>query len=64
MVPMIWSIVYRVPISFYRSRMEIHTGSTEMIIALQLAFDLWILFVVSSTVAEALHFETWKGPPH
>ena len=44
--------------------MEIHTGSTEMIIALQLAFDLWILFVVSSTVAEALHFETWKGPPH
>ena len=29
--------------------------------ALQVAFDLWILFVVSSTVAEALQFETWKG---
>jgi len=76
-VPMIWSIVYRIPIAFYRSRMEIHTGSRTqisidlvqqggcslalIIIALQLTFDLWILFVVSSTVAEALHFETWKG---
>jgi len=77
LVPLIWSVVYRIPVGLYRSRLKIHTGSPVQIsidflqhggcglalavLALQFAFDIWVLFVASSTVAEALRFESWKG---
>jgi hypothetical protein len=77
LVPLIWSVVYRIPVGFYRSKPRVHTGSPVQIsidflqhggcglalavLALQLAFDIWVLFVASSTVAEALRFESWKG---
>lgn len=77
LVPLIWSVTYRVPIGLYRSRLRIHSTaplqvsidylqnggcSLALIVgALQITFDLWVLFVMSSTVAEAERFETWRG---
>jgi hypothetical protein len=76
LVPVIWSVVYRIPVWFYLSRLEINTRNPMqlsldllqqggcslalIVLALQFAFDIWILFVASSNVAEALGFETWK----
>ena len=76
-VPVIWSILYRIPIGLYRSRIKIHgTNSWQVLVdvvqqggvtlafvylALQLVVDIWVVFLASSNVAEALKFETWRG---
>lgn len=77
LVPMIWSIVYRIPSAIYRSRLQISStnpwqitvdvlqqGAVSValiIIAIKLVFDIWVVWLASVNVAEALRFETWKG---
>lgn len=77
LVPMIWSIIFRIPFSIYRSRITI-TGTSAwqitldllqqgtlsvaiVVIAVKLAFDLWVFCLAAINVSEAMKFETWKG---
>jgi hypothetical protein len=77
LVPLIWSVVYRIPVNLYISRLTLRStapfkisfdflqsgGCSLALIAaaLQVMFDLWVLFAMCSTLAEAEQFETWKG---
>ena len=76
-VPVIWSVFVRIPLAIYAyrllpvvrdkklmvSELIARGGCTLAVIvfALQLVLYVWIAFVGSSTVAEALHFTTGKG---
>ena len=78
MVPMIWSVIYRVPLAIFKDRIPVrpdqhvrdillnfvqHGGCAVMVvmIALQIVFMLWSLFVASCTLGEAQRFSTEKG---
>lgn len=77
LVPQIWSVIFRVPLAIYGYSLHLHgTNRTQLlaefvekggctfavvILAFQLVFDLWVVFVASGTVAEALKVPTWKG---
>lgn len=77
LVPMVWSVIYRLPMAFYRNRFDVSGGRTReavinflahggctlllLVTALQLLLAVWLLFVASSTVAEAERFSTAKG---
>jgi len=78
MVPMIWSVIYRIPLAMFKSRIPVrpdqhvkdillnfveHGGCAfiAVLLALQVVFFLWSLFVASSTLGEAQRFSTEKG---
>lgn len=76
-VPVIWSVLVRIPVAIYAyhllpvgpdkrlmvTEMIARGGCTLAIIAfaLQIVLYVWIAFIASATVAEALHFTTGKG---
>jgi Yip1-like protein len=76
-VPVIWTVILRIPIAVYSSRLIAQTPDKHrmlmdfilkggcVIAALattyQLLLFLWVMYVVSSTVGEALRFSSWKG---
>ena len=77
LVPLILTPVYRIPVAIYRSTLKIHGTSglqvsidmlqqgaisvALVIAAIQIAFDLWVVYLASANVGEAMRFETWKG---
>lgn len=76
-VPAIWCVFLRIPIAIYAYRVVpppadqrrlvldfiANGGCTFAIIVLtfELLLYAWVGYMASSTVAEALHFSTWKG---
>jgi hypothetical protein len=77
LAPVIWSVILRIPLAVYRSRLVPETldrqrllvdfvsngGCTLAVLAVtfQILLYLWIAYVASWTVGEALHFSPWKG---
>jgi hypothetical protein len=77
LVPMVWSIVFRVPLAVYRSRLIISGTSNLQITldllqsgtlsvaliaaALKFIFLLWMIALAAINVSEAMRFETWKA---
>ena len=77
LVPLLITPLYRIPVGVYRSRLTIQTSNlwqltidmlqqgaiavALVIAAIQIAIDLWIVYLASANVAEAMRFETWKG---
>lgn len=77
LAPLIWSIVYRVPLSVFMSRHVIDHGNdiasvgefirqggcgvVVVILAIQIGVYAWITYVMSACVGEAMHFSSWKG---
>ncbi len=78
MVPWIWSVVYRIPVTVYKTRFPVGEnpnvkeilvnfiadgGCTVIVVvvALQIVWVLWTLFIASSTLAEAQRVSTEKG---
>jgi hypothetical protein len=77
LVPMVWSIVFRIPLAIYRSQLTI-TGTNSWQItldllqsgtlsialvaaALKFVLFLWVIALAAINVGEAMRFETWKG---
>lgn len=76
-VPVIWSLIVRIPIAIYAYRLipengNAHTlvmnfisngGCTFAILALtfQLLLYAWVLYVMSNTLGEALQVSSWRG---
>ena len=76
-VPAIWSPIVRIPIGIYAYRLVPETHDTHALIMsfisnggctfaiLALTFQLllfaWVVYVMSNTVAEALHVSSWRG---
>ncbi len=77
LVPVIWSVILRIPLAVYQSRLVPQTldkhrllmdfvskggcALAVLVATFQMLLYLWIAYVASSTVAEALHFSSWKG---
>lgn len=77
LVPVVWSVFFRIPLGFYRYRLDLRPrdrgqmlfdfvaqgGLTVAIIymTLQLLMDVAVVFVASNTLGEALRFSSWKG---
>ncbi len=77
LLPVIWSVVYRIPLAFYRYRFDVYEpdkgrllfefvkqgGCTVAVIVMALHFvvEIWVLFVASHTLAEAHRFSSAKG---
>lgn len=77
LVPVIWSVILRIPLAVYYSRLAPQTLDKQrfvmdfisnggctlavLVATLQILLYFWIAYVASSTVAEALHLPWWKG---
>lgn len=77
LVPVIWSVVLRIPLAVYKSRVIPQTldqhrfmmdfvskggcALAVLVATFQILLYVWIAYVASSTVAEALHFSSWSG---
>ncbi len=76
-VPVIWSVVVRIQLLIYAQRLVPETRNTThlimdfianggctfaiLVLTFQLLLYVWIAYVASSTVGEALRFSSWKG---
>ncbi len=76
-VPLIWSVIYRVPAGVYKNRIDVasinlrqaqlnvlaHGGCVLVVVffALQALFALWSLTIATFTLAEAQRFSTERG---
>lgn len=76
-VPVIWSVILRIPLVIYFSRFTPQSGDVHRMVrdfvnsggctiavlafGLQIVLYLWMAYVGSATVAEALHLPVWKG---
>jgi Yip1-like protein len=80
MVPVIWSVIYRVPLAIYKNQVDLrnvhvrdvrdvllnfvaHGGCALIVVvlALQIIFFVWSIFIATNTLAEAQRFSTEKG---
>jgi len=77
LVPAILSIVYRIPLAVYLSRLPlgsagharllsefVEKGGCSVVVlvgTVQILFEAWVVFVASCTVAEAFRISSWKG---
>jgi len=77
LVPVVWSIVFRIPLAVYHSRLDLRPrdrgqmlfdfvqqgGLTVFIVfaTAQILMYVCILFVASNALGEALRFSSWKG---
>ncbi|HEX9160945.1 MAG TPA: YIP1 family protein [Thermoanaerobaculia bacterium] len=77
LVPAVWSTFYRIPIAIYSTSLLGSSGNqrkmifdfianggctlTVLLLAFDIALDVWVVFLASSCVAEAFQFSSWKG---
>jgi hypothetical protein len=76
LVPVIWSVVFRIPAAIYRHRFVIHGNSIDVFhafieqggcavaivfLAMQLLVFAGVVALASFNVAEAMRMPTWKG---
>lgn len=77
LVPVVWSLLFRIPLAVYRYGLDLNPrdkaqmlfdfveqgglAALLVFVTLQFLMYVWIVFVASNTLAEALGFSSWKG---
>jgi len=76
-VPLIWSVLIRIPVALHKSKLvSAGTSHVDQIMnfvsmggcsiavtlfAIQLALYVWVMWVTSNCVGEAMRFSSWRG---
>ena len=76
-VPMVWSIIGRLPLGIYTSSLAVRGNAgleialdmlgrgtlsiLLIVIAIKLVFVVWVVWLAAINLSEAMQFETWKG---